>query len=89
MLMLSSVGGPNACFVEEQRPIKRRKRLGQAEPLSERLFRLAVLSRERADQLAPGEERDVFLRKAQQAEIVARFTEYLLSPKLQSPQQTK
>ena len=49
----------------------RRRRIKQTIPLRERLLKSAELARERASQLPPGDERQVLMRKAQQAEAVA------------------
>ena len=53
-------------------PLKlRRRRVKQTVPLRERLLKSAELARERASQLPPGVEKQVLMRKAQQAEVVA------------------
>nr|WP_084305852.1 hypothetical protein [Bradyrhizobium sp. ARR65] len=63
--------------MEEQRPTKRRRRFRQAEPLKQRLLHSARAARERANQLQPGAEQEALLRKAREAEIVARLDEWL------------
>ena len=53
-------------------PLKmRRRRVKQTVPLGERLLKSAELARERASQLPPGNERQILMRKARQAEVVA------------------
>jgi hypothetical protein len=53
-------------------PLKmRRRRVKQTVPLRERLLRSAELAREQASHLPPGDEKQVLMRKAQQAEVVA------------------
>jgi len=53
-------------------PLKmRRRRLKQTVSLRERLLKSAELAREKASLLPPGDEKQVLIRKAQQAEVVA------------------
>jgi len=53
-------------------PVKiRRRRVKQTVSLRERLLKSAELARARATQLPPGNERQILMRKARQAEVVA------------------
>jgi hypothetical protein len=65
--------------------IKRRKRSKQMQP-QVRLLHAASEARNAANQLPPGRKRELILRKAQEAEIVAYLDEWLSSPGLQLPE---
>ncbi len=62
-----------------------RRRFKQTVPLEERLRIQAETSRERADQLPPGHEREELLRKARLDDVASPLTEWLTSPGLQPP----
>jgi hypothetical protein len=66
--------------------MKGRKRSKQMQPLNVRLLHAASEARTAANQLPPGRERKMILRKAQEAEIVAYLDEWLSSPGLQLPE---
>jgi hypothetical protein len=61
-------------------------RTTQETSLEELLVREAQNSRERADKLPPGTERDVLLEKARQADTAAHMIEWINSPGLQPPE---
>jgi hypothetical protein len=62
-----------------------RRRFKQAQNLEERLADEARRLREQTMLLPPGALRDELLRKARQAETVSHMSEWLRSPRLQSP----
>ena len=66
--------------------MKRRKRLKQEQPLRARLLRAASEARNAANELPPGRRREVILRKAREAEVVASLEEWLSSPGLELPE---
>ena len=51
----------------------------------DRLLDFARDTRERAEQLPPGPERDELIRKARQAETASRIDDWVNSPGLQPP----
>jgi hypothetical protein len=53
--------------------------------LGERLIQEAREAREKANQLAAGEEHEVMLKKAREADITAPIDQWLNSPGLKSP----
>ncbi|MCP3465655.1 hypothetical protein [Bradyrhizobium sp. CCGUVB23] len=63
----------------------KRLRFKPDKALGERLIKEARLAREKAKQLPPGKEREGLLRKAHEADIVARIDEWLNSPGLKPP----
>lgn len=63
-----------------------RRRFRQIEPLEARLTDEAKRLREEAKFLPPGAQRDELIRKARQAEIGSRLTEWLTSPGLRLPE---
>ena len=66
--------------------MKGRKRSKQMRPLKVRLLHAASEARTAANQLPPGSERKMILRKAQEAEMVVCLVEWLSSPGLQLPE---
>ena len=66
---------------------KHRRRLKQSDSLEQRFAAAAKLLREEAAILPPGFDRDTLLRKACQAETMARhISGWLRSPGLQPPE---
>ena len=63
----------------------RRIRRKQTTSFDERLQRAAHDAREAAQLLPPGPQRDLMLKKADQAETACRINEWLASPGLRSP----
>jgi uncharacterized protein YqeY len=66
--------------------IKRRKRLKQEQPLRARLLRAASEARNAANEFPPGRRRELILRKAREAEVIAYLEEWLSSPGLELPE---
>jgi hypothetical protein len=64
---------------------KKRNRSRPALPLQERLRRIAIRAREKAETLPPGNERDRLMRAAASTESAAAIERWLSSPGLQSP----
>jgi hypothetical protein len=54
-------------------------------PLRERVAAWAKETRQQADQMPPGPERDELLKKVRQAETFAHLEDWLNSPGLQPP----
>jgi len=65
--------------------IKRRRRFKQTTSLSERLASFARDLRDKAANVAPGEERDDLLRRARRADTASRLDAWANSPGLQAP----
>ena len=63
----------------------RRNRRKQTTSFAERLQNAAVEAREAAQRLPPGSQRDVLLKKADQAETARRINEWLSSPGARAP----
>jgi len=63
----------------------RRIRRKQTTSFDERLQQAAHDAREAAQQLPPGPQRDLMLKKADQADTACRINEWLTSPGLRSP----
>jgi len=63
----------------------RRRRFEQIDPLDERLSEVAKHLRKQAQGTPPGIEREKLLRRARQAEIASRTSEWLSSPGLKPP----
>jgi hypothetical protein len=63
----------------------KRIRRKQTTSFDERLQRAASEARRSAEQLPPGPQRDMLLKKASQAETAAHINEWLASPGLRSP----
>jgi len=63
----------------------KRIRRKQTTSFDERLQRAANEARQSAEQLPPGPQRDMLLKKASQAETAAHINEWLASPGLRSP----
>ncbi|RZN01682.1 hypothetical protein CWO91_33010 [Bradyrhizobium genosp. SA-3] len=59
----------------------RRNRRKQTTSLEERLADHARLTRKRAMELPPGEQREALLRKSVRAETAVRISNWLVSPK--------
>ena len=59
----------------------RRRHFKTDRALGERLIKEARIARERADQLPPGAEREDSLEKAREADVAARDSPGLRSPK--------
>jgi hypothetical protein len=62
-----------------------RRRFNQTIPLQDRLSAWADAIREQANQLCPGPERDLLLRKARQADTASHLNKWATSPGLQPP----
>ncbi|MEH2561125.1 hypothetical protein [Bradyrhizobium sp. AZCC 2289] len=62
-----------------------RRRFKNILSFPDRLSKEAERLREEADKLPPGQEREILLRKARQADTALRIEEWLSSPGLQSP----
>jgi hypothetical protein len=62
-----------------------RRRLNQTVSLQDRLSARAKEAREQADQLQPGPERDLLIKKARQADTASHMDQWANSPGLQSP----
>ncbi len=69
----------------EQRMIKRRNRTKHTKTFEERLAEEAARFREAAAQLPPGPQRELYLRRARQAETASHINNWLASPGLQPP----
>ena len=65
--------------------MQKRRRFKQAVSLSDRLKTFAEEVKAKADQLRPGPEKDLLLRKARQADTAAHLEEWANSPGLQPP----
>ncbi|MCK1273936.1 hypothetical protein IVB46_01595 [Bradyrhizobium sp. 61] len=65
--------------------IKRRNRTKHTKTFEERLAEEAARFREAAAQLPPGTQRELYLRRARQAETASHINEWLTSPGLQPP----
>jgi hypothetical protein len=81
MLRSSNYGN---CVPMNEKSVKakrRRRRLKQEAPLSQRLLKMAAEARHEASQLPFGSQRDHLLRKAKQAETVASLGESLSLPR--------
>jgi len=63
-----------------------RRREKKTSPLEERLTQMAQQCRERAKTLPPGQERELLIRKARQAETASHLSEWVASPGLRSPE---
>lgn len=62
-----------------------RRRLTPTESLKDRVTAFAAEVREKANQLPPGPERDLLLKKASRADTAAHLGEWASSSGLQSP----
>ncbi|MBP2433983.1 MULTISPECIES: hypothetical protein [Bradyrhizobium] len=65
--------------------IKRRNRTKHTKTFEERLAEEAARFRDAAAQLQPCTQRDLYLRRARQAETAAHINDWLMSPGLQPP----
>jgi hypothetical protein len=65
--------------------IKRRNRTKHTKTFEERLAEEAARFKEAAAQLPPGPQREIYLRRARQAETASHINEWLTSPGLQPP----
>jgi hypothetical protein len=63
----------------------KRNRQRNSVPFDQRLQRMAGEAREAAGKLPDGQQRDILLRRARQAETAAHLNELLSSPGPQSP----
>jgi hypothetical protein len=63
--------------------MSKRRRFKHELPLQDRLSAWAKEVRERANQLRPGHERDMVLKKAEQADTASHLDEWINSPALQ------
>ena len=70
---------------KSQRMIKRLNRTKHTKTFEERLAEEAARFKEAAAQLPPGTQRELYLRRARQAETASHINEWLTSPGLQSP----
>jgi hypothetical protein len=62
-----------------------RRRFKRTESIQDRLSAWAKLVRVQADQLCPGPERDMLLKKARQADVASHLNLWANSPGLQPP----
>jgi hypothetical protein len=62
-----------------------RRRFKQTASLQDRLSEWATAAREQANQLRPGPERDMLLKKVRQADTASHLNEWASSPGLQAP----
>jgi hypothetical protein len=62
-----------------------RPRIKQADSLSDRVATFAAETREKANSLPPGPERDALLKKVRQADTAAHLDQWAMSPGLQPP----
>ncbi|MCP3400228.1 hypothetical protein NLM15_24105 [Bradyrhizobium sp. CCGB20] len=65
--------------------IKRRNRTKHTKTFEERLAEEAARFKEAAAQLPPGPQRELYLRRARQAETGSHINDWLTSPGLQPP----
>jgi hypothetical protein len=65
--------------------VKRRNRIKHTNTFEERLAEEAARYKEAAAQLPPGNQRELYLKRASQAEIASQINEWLTSPGLQPP----
>jgi hypothetical protein len=65
--------------------IKRRPRIKQLKTFEERLAEEALHFRAEAEKLPSGAQRDLYLRRARQAETAANISSWLTSPGLKAP----
>jgi hypothetical protein len=63
--------------------MKQRRRYTQQLSLQDRLSAWANEARQRADKLCPGPERDMLLKKVEQADNASRLNEWVSAPILQ------
>jgi hypothetical protein len=68
-----------------RKAMSERHRIKQTESLSDRVAAFAAETREKANLLPPGPERDALLKKIRQAETASRLDEWASSPGLQPP----
>jgi len=71
--------------MQVERTVKTRRRVKQEFPLRERLIASAMAARRVADEMPEGTEKDSLLRKAREAEAVAKIDAWLSSPGLRRP----
>ena len=64
----------------------KRIRINQTKSLRDRIAGFAALTKEEAEKLPPGPERDAAFRKARQAETGARIDEWINSDDLNPPE---
>jgi hypothetical protein len=69
----------------KERAMEQRRRFKQQLTLQDRLSAWAKAVRVQANQLCPGPERDMLLRKARQADTASHLQDWANSPGLQSP----
>src|SRR5512135_1526990 len=62
----------------------KRNRRKQTVPFDQRLHQAAIAAREAAGRLPDGQEREMLLEKARQAETAVRINQWLVSPGLAS-----
>ncbi|WP_441253844.1 hypothetical protein [Bradyrhizobium sp. 613_E4_N2_2] len=65
--------------------VKRRNRTKHTKTFEERLAEEAARFKEAAAQLPPGTQRELYLKRARQAETASHINEWLTSPGLQPP----
>nr|WP_246788549.1 hypothetical protein [Bradyrhizobium sp. CCBAU 53421] len=65
--------------------MKRRNRTKHTKTFEERLAEEATKFKEAAAELPPGTQRELYLRRARQAETASHINEWLRSPGLQPP----
>lgn len=59
---------------------KKRRRVKQTRTLSERLLAAAALAKSKAQEMAPGRDRDLLLRKAREAEATVALESWIRGP---------
>ncbi|MBR0695838.1 hypothetical protein [Bradyrhizobium lablabi] len=67
--------------------IKRRRRIKHRKTFEERLAEEIARCKAAADHLPPGEQQEIYLRRARQAETASHINEWLTSPGLQPPKE--
>lgn len=59
---------------------KKRRRVKQTRTLSERLLASAALAKSKAQEMVPGRDRDLLLRKAREAEATVALETWIRGP---------
>jgi len=63
----------------------RRRRTDHSKPFQQRLIDEALKSRQAAEQLPPGTERELLMKRARQAEQAAQISDWLTAPNQPPP----
>jgi hypothetical protein len=64
---------------------ERRRRVTHTKTFTDRLMEEAAKFRDAAERLAPGTEREVLIKRADQAENAARMSDWLTKPNIARP----